>query len=66
MGATTTNTPQAATTFTFLRRIASAFLPHRDLAPALAVARLSDAELSARGMKRRDIARDIMVNGRWS
>ncbi|WP_415403900.1 hypothetical protein [Tateyamaria sp. SN3-11] len=55
---------------TFLKRIA-AFLnrisiPHGALAQTQAVYALSDAELKARGMKRRDAARQIMTNSDWS
>lgn len=55
---------------TVLQRI-SAFLstislPHGALAQTQAVYALSDAELKARGLKRRDAARQIMINGDWS
>ncbi|MEX0312263.1 MAG: hypothetical protein AB3N17_18675 [Tateyamaria sp.] len=41
-------------------------LPHGALAQTQAVYALSDAELAARGLKRRDAAHQIMINGDWS
>lgn len=48
---------------TFISKIT---LPHGALAQTQAVYALSDAELRARGLKRRDAARQIMINGNWS
>ena len=47
----------------FIARIS---LPHGALVQTQAVYALSDAELKARGLKRRDAARQIMINGDWS
>ena len=63
MATMTTNMP---TENNFLARVWGSLLPRTTLTPALAVQDLSDAELDARGMKRTDIAREIMVNGSWS
>lgn len=40
--------------------------PHGPLAQTVAVHALSDAELKARGMRRGDAAREVMINGSWS
>lgn len=41
-------------------------LPHGALVQTQAVYALTDAELKARGLKRREAARQIMINGDWS
>lgn len=46
--------------------LGSISLPHGALAQTQAVYALSDAELKARGLKRRDAAHQIMINGDWS
>ena len=55
---------------TLLQRLAQALtaiqLPHGALAQTQAVYALTDAELKARGLKRRDAAHQIMINGDWS
>lgn len=55
---------------TLLSRIAAFIsqisLPHGALAQTQAVYALSDAELKARGLKRRDAAHQIVINGNWS
>ncbi|WP_420011938.1 hypothetical protein [Tateyamaria sp.] len=55
---------------TFVQRIATLLtrisLPHGALAQTQAVCALTDAELKARGLKQRDAARQIMINGDWS
>lgn len=55
---------------TLLQRLAALLtsinLPHGALAQTQAVFALTDAELKARGMKRTDAARQIMIDGDWS
>lgn len=46
--------------------LSSISLPHGALAQTQAVYALTDAELKARGLKRRDAAHQIMINGDWS
>ena len=41
-------------------------LPHGAVVQTQAVYALTDAELKARGLKRREAARQIMINGDWS
>ena len=55
---------------TFFQRIAVFFTristPHGTLAQMQAVYALSDDDLRSRGLKRRDAAHQIMINGDWS
>ena len=46
--------------------LTSISLPHGALVQTQAVYALTDAELKARGLKRREAARQIMTNGDWS
>ena len=50
----------------FAALLASISLPHGALVQTQAVYALSDAELKARGLKRREAARQIMINGDWT
>ncbi|MBT6189465.1 MAG: hypothetical protein HOI22_04290 [Tateyamaria sp.] len=55
---------------TILQHIAVFFArispPHGTLVQTQAVYALSDEDLRARGLKRRDAAHQIMINGDWS
>ncbi|WP_299655320.1 hypothetical protein [uncultured Tateyamaria sp.] len=55
---------------TLLQRLAAFFtsisLPHGALVQTQAIYALTDAELKARGLKHREAARQIMINGDWS
>ncbi|MEL6464990.1 MAG: hypothetical protein AAFQ58_08475 [Pseudomonadota bacterium] len=50
----------------FAAFLSSISVPHGAMAQTQAIYALSDAELKARGLKRRDAARQIMINGDWS
>ncbi len=49
-----------------IQSLKSRFSPDTMAAQAMTVHALGDAELAARGIKRTDIAREIMTNGTWA
>ncbi|MGD1883694.1 MAG: hypothetical protein ACFB11_15470 [Paracoccaceae bacterium] len=48
-----------------IARMSNIFSMESPMRGAVAAQHLSDAELADRGMKRTDIAREIMINGSW-